>query len=340
MLAEAYLHQLSPFAIQITENMGLRWYGLAYIAGFLAGWWFIRWMARTDRSPLNIDQAGDLLFAGVLGVLFGGRIGYALFYDPDLFFGFSSEFPWWDLLAINRGGMASHGGIIGVLIAFIVWGRKHKVPVMHLADLASVGCTAGLFFGRIANFINGELWGKKIVDQLHAPWWSVKYPSEITEVWLYNTDSHEEKLAAIESMRTTIVSGEDTFYSRVVEEAYAGNVSVIETITPQLTAWYPSQLFQAISDGPLLLISLVLVWLVPRKPGIVSGCFLMTYGSLRILTEAFRQPDEGVSIILGLSRGQLLSVGMVIGGGIMILVCAKICTKKYGGIVKTTQASA
>ena len=74
MLAEAYLHQLSPFAIELTESIGLRWYGLAYIAGFIVGWWFIRWMAKTGRSPLSSNQAGDLLFAGVLGVLFGGII--------------------------------------------------------------------------------------------------------------------------------------------------------------------------------------------------------------------------------------------------------------------------
>jgi len=339
LLADAYIHQLSPFAIQLTETIGLRWYGLAYIAGFIVGWWFIRWMAKTDRSPLTQDQAGDLLFAGVLGVLFGGRIGYALFYDPDLFIDFSSGFPWWKLLAINQGGMASHGGIIGVLIAFVVWGRRHKVPVMHLADLASVGCTAGLFFGRIANFINGELWGKQLLNQTNTPWWSVKYPGEITGYWLHNTDQYKSQLAALEPLRTTVVGGSESFYSRVISEAYAGNTVVIETITPQLTAWYPSQLFQAISDGPLLLGSLVLVWFVPRKPGIVSGWFLIIYGSLRILTEVFRQPDEGVSIIFGLSRGQLLSVCMVLAGIIMAIICAKVGTKKHGGIILTKQAS-
>jgi phosphatidylglycerol:prolipoprotein diacylglycerol transferase len=136
-----------------------------------------------------------------------------------------------------------------------------------------------------------------------------------------------------------VIGGSESFYSRVVSEAYAGNTVVIETITPQLTAWYPSQLFQAISDGPLLLGSLVLVWLVPRKPGVISGWFLIIYGSLRILTEVFRQPDEGVSIIFGLSRGQLLSTGMILAGIVMATVCAKIVTKKLGGIFTITEAS-
>jgi phosphatidylglycerol:prolipoprotein diacylglycerol transferase len=329
---------LSPFAIQLTENFGLRWYGLAYLAGFLVGWWFIRWMAKTDRSPLSVDQASDLLFAGVLGVLFGGRIGYALFYDPYLFIDFSPEFPWWKLLAINQGGLSSHGGIIGVLISFVVWGLRHKISVMHLADLASVGCTAGLFFGRIANFINGELWGKQIADQTEAPWWSVKYPSEITEVWIHNTNQYGDQLAALEPLRTTVVSGSDSFYQHIVTGAYSGNTVVIETITPQLTAWYPSQIFQAISDGPLLLGALIIVWFVPRKPGIVSGSFLIVYGLLRILTEVFRQPDEGVLIVFGLSRGQLLSAGMVLAGAAMVLICAKVGSKKYSGIIRMRQA--
>ena len=135
------------------------------------------------------------------------------------------------------------------------------------------------------------------------------------------------------------MGGSEVFYQQVVAEAYAGNVTVIETIAPQLTAWYPSQLFQAMSDGPLLLGALIVVWIVPRKPGIVSGWFLVVYGLLRILTEVFRRPDEGVLIIFGLSRGQLLSVGMVLAGAVMILICAKIGSKKYGGIIRTKQAS-
>ena len=338
MLAEAYVHQLNPFAIELTEGIGLRWYGIAYIAGFVIGLWFIRWMAKTGRSPLNPKQAGDLIFAGLLGVLFGGRIGFALFYDPEMFIGFTQKFPWWDLLAINRGGMASHGGIIGVLIAIVIWGKKHKVPIMHLADLTSVGCTAGLFFGRVANFINGELWGKQIPVQTNPPWWSVKYPTEITDVWLLNTDTYKAQLTAIEPLRTSIVGGGEMFYSVVVAEAYAGNQNVIDIISPQLTAWYPSQLFQAVSDGPVLLVILMLIWIVPRKPGVISGWFLILYGLMRVLTEVFRQPDEGVSVLIGLSRGQLLSVCMVFVGIAMVLTCAKLNTKKYCGIIRTKRA--
>ena len=339
VLAESYIHRLNPYVIQLTEDIGLRWYGLAYIAGFIAGLWFIKWMAKTGRSPLTPEQSGDVVFSGVMGLLLGGRIGYALFYDPSLLFGFSNSFPWWDLLAINQGGMASHGGIIGVLIALWLWGRKHKVSVLHLTDLVSVACTAGLFFGRIANFINAELWGKQLSQQTSAPWWSVKYPSEITEIWTQNPQQHAEKLQAIDQLRVTTVGGSESFYASVVAGANEGNAEILATIGPQLTACYPSQLFQAITDGPLLLATLVVVWCVPRSPGIVSGWFLITYGTFRIATEVFRQPDEGVSIIVGLSRGQLLSVAMLAAGGMMLSICSRKKQPKYGSIIHPMRAS-
>ena len=339
MLAESYIHRLNPYAIQLTEDIGLRWYSLAYIAGFIVSLWFIKWMAKTGRSPLTQEQSGDVVFSGVVGVLLGGRIGYALFYEPSMLFGFSKSFPWWDLLAINQGGMASHGGIIGVLIAFWFWGRKHKISILHLTDLAAVACTAGLFLGRAANFVNAELWGKQLSNQTSPPWWSVKYPTEITELWAQSPHQYSEKLQSIAQLRATTVGGSESFYTSVVAGAHEGNAEILATIGPQLTAWYPSQIFQAITDGPLLLATLVLVWSVPRNPGVVSGWFLLTYGTFRIVTEVFRQPDEGVSVIAGLSRGQLLSVAMLAAGGMMIIICTKQKKHLYGGIIHPTRAS-
>src|SRR5262245_32237197 len=104
-LAEAWFHTLDPFAIQFTPTMGIRWYGLSYAVGFLFAWWIVRWFGKTGRSPITPGGAGDLMFAVILGVMLGGRLGYALFYDPKLFTGFSRAIPYWDLLAINKGGM-------------------------------------------------------------------------------------------------------------------------------------------------------------------------------------------------------------------------------------------
>lgn len=332
VFANAYIHKLDPFAIQISDSIGLRWYGLAYIAGFVTAWIAIRWMGRKKTTPIQPERVGDFVFACVIGVLLGGRVGYCLFYDPSLFITFTDELPWWKVLAIQDGGMASHGGILGVVIAMIVWGRKNNVSVLHLFDISALFATPGLFFGRLANFINGELWGKQLPESLqtNAPWWSVKYPTEITEVWSVYPEQFSQQLHKLEPLKTQVVSG-NSFYHTIVQEACAGNQVVIDTIQPVLTAWYPSQLFQALTEGPILFAALFVLWWNPRKPGVIAGWFLIMYGILRIITEMFRQPDEGVALFLGLSRGQVLSVGMIMCGVILAGISAKQRTSKIGG---------
>jgi phosphatidylglycerol:prolipoprotein diacylglycerol transferase len=332
VLAESYLHRLDPFVFQITETIGLRWYGVAYIAGFFTAWLIFRWMAKGKFSTLRLESAGDLVFACVLGVLVGGRLGYGLFYDPSMFTTFTSGFPWWEAVSIHHGGMSSHGGIVGVLVTFVVWGQKNNVSALHLFDMGSICTTPGLLYGRLANFINGELWGNPLPKeaQIDSPWWSVKYPSEITDVWLVNPPQYTEQLEVVDSLQASVVGG-TSFYSNVVTQMIAGNNEVIQTVQPALTAWYPSQLFQAIAEGPMLLVALIVLWWKPRKPGVISGWFLLLYGLMRICTEVYRQPDGGVGLIAGLSRGQLLSVCMVVAGVAMALVCARRSAEKVGG---------
>jgi phosphatidylglycerol:prolipoprotein diacylglycerol transferase len=323
VLAESYLHNLDPFAIRFTESFGLRWYGLAYAAGFLIAWLFIRWMAKSGRSPLTTSDAADLMFYAIVGVLVGGRLGYATFYDPHLFIGFSPSLPYWDLLAINKGGMASHGGMIGVVLACLVFAKRHKVPVLHLFDLGGLGCTAGFFFGRLANFVNGELKGRPLPESMQAdpPWWSVKYPDEIF-TWDPQVPAEAAKLVHLEPLYRTL-GGEATFLQNVVEAARHGNQQVIEILRPLLTAYYPSQIFQSFTDGLLVAALLVLIWWKPRKPGVMGCWYLIIYGVLRIATEFFRQPDPGVATLWGLSRGQVLSAVMVIVGAVLLWICAR-----------------
>ena len=332
MADQSYLHQLDPFAIQITESLGLRWYGLAYIAGFIVAWAVIRWMGQKKITPIHPNKVGDLMFAAVIGVLVGGRLGYCLFYAPSMLYTFTSDFPWWKLLAIQDGGMASHGGIIGVAVAFVIWGKRNNISILHLFDIGAMFATPGLFFGRIANFVNGELWGRALPteQQLTPPTWSVKYPTEITEVWLQNPSEFQAELQQLETLQTSIVGG-SFYYQTIVNELYAGNQTVIQVVKPLLTAWYPSQLFQAFAEGPLLFLALFIVWWTPKKPGIIASCFLLFYGSARIATEVFRQPDEGVALFMGLSRGQVLSVFMIMFGVLLLFYTSRIKTQTYGG---------
>jgi phosphatidylglycerol---prolipoprotein diacylglyceryl transferase len=351
LLAESYFHTLDPYAIQLTQNFGIRWYGLSYAAGFLIAWLFISWMARTGRSPLEPKRVGDLMFYVIVGVLVGGRVGYILFYDPKLLIDFSTSFPWWGLLAINRGGMASHGGMIGVFIAIVLFSRKSKVPALHVLDLAAIGALPGLFLGRLANFVNGELIGRAIPDQQNPPWWSMKFPQEMRH-WTIEQLSALRPIvdyAGVSSSDWTgalaaISSNPDAppdwasdmvhiVIDRLILSAQQGNDSVIEHLSSILTAVYPSQIIQAATDGPILLGILALLWMKPRKPGVIGGAFFLVYGVLRIATETFRQPDEGVALLLGLTRGQLLSVFMVIAGAALIWIATRRPGDKLGGLL-------
>lgn len=331
ILADSYLHTLDPFAIRFTETFGVRWYGVSYAIGFLIGWWMIRSVAKRSWSPLPAEKVGDLMFAAILGVLLGGRLGYAIFYEPHLFWGLSKSFPFWDLLAINKGGMASHGGMVGVILGCSWFGLRNKISALHMIDLGAMAATPGLFLGRIANFINAELWGKALPASMqgNAPWWSVKYPQEIIERWVPDGDA---RLAQLDPLQT-VVGMDEHFYANVVQAARAGNETVIHTIKPLLTAYYPSQIFQAITDGPILLSVLVLIWLKPRKPGVVGSWFLIIYGIMRIATEVFRQPDEGVELTFGvLSRGQTLSLLMSIAGVVCLWIACRRKAERLGGL--------
>lgn len=150
-----WVHDLDPVLVQFTEELAIRWYGVAYLAGFFASWLLLRYYVK--RGLLNI-QAGDLenlFFALIIGVLVGGRFGYLLFYDLSGWLG--------DPLRIFRvweGGMASHGGFIGVLIAACWFAWSRRISPLRLGDFIVTVVPPGLFFGRLANFINGELWGK------------------------------------------------------------------------------------------------------------------------------------------------------------------------------------
>lgn len=155
--------EFDPILFQIGP-VAIRWYALAYVAGILLGWRYAAMLARRDhlwapgRSPATPAQIDDLVLWVTLGVILGGRLGYVLFYGPFM------TPPIWsnplDIFAIWEGGMSFHGGAIGVAIAIILYARSQKMDMLRLGDLVAPAVPFGLFFGRVANFINGELWGR------------------------------------------------------------------------------------------------------------------------------------------------------------------------------------
>ncbi len=162
-----WVHDLDPFLLRFSENFGLRWYGFSYILGFVAAYFLLRLYYRNNRSPWNADQSLNAIYAIAIGIIIGGRVGYVLLYDFQNFVHNPLS-----LFKVWEGGMASHGGFIGLALALIWLARNTEISFLKASDIIVTLAPPGLFFGRIANFINGELWGK-ITDVS----WAVKFPA-------------------------------------------------------------------------------------------------------------------------------------------------------------------
>lgn len=255
-----WTHNLSPFLVRFSEHFGIRWYGLAYLAGFFAAGWLLNRYHRAGRSTLALPDVLDLMTAMVAGVIMGGRLGYFLLYQPGVFL--SDPLI---LIRVWEGGMASHGGMVGVAVAAWWFTRRRPETMLQVTDLVLTTVPAGLFFGRVANFINGELWGK-VAD---VPW--------------------------------------------AVIFANTGGGAL-----PR----HPSQLYEALAEG--LVLFLYLQWrfwkteVARRHPGQLTGEFLALYALARAACEVFREPDEGITLILGLSRGTFYSLFLVVAGAVVI----------------------
>jgi phosphatidylglycerol:prolipoprotein diacylglycerol transferase len=332
-LADSIVHTLDPFVFEFAPGIGLRWYGTAYLAGFVVGWLLLRALAKSGRIPLSLRQVGDLVTAIVIGVIVGGRLGHVLFYEPHMLVEFSSVFPFWSLLAIHKGGMSSHGGMIGVALTIILFARRERLPILAVGDAVAFVVPWGLMFGRLANWVNGELWGRALPAALQsdAPWWSVKYPREL--------GMFEKVPSAIEPLRELAPAADRLNDGRFIEWVIANaydhaspvHAQVVKSIAPALTAHYPSQFLQAFAEGPALLILTALAWLAPRKAGVVTAVFFAGYGVLRYATEQFRTPDEGVAMLGGLTLPMLLSLVMVAVGALFLALSRR--SLPIGGLV-------
>jgi len=247
---------IDPVAVAIGPFV-VRWYALAYIAGLLIGWRYCLVLA--DRPPRLIERRDidDFLVWATLGVVLGGRIGYVLFYQP----GYYLQHPI-EALYLWHGGMSFHGGALGVTLAIVLFTRARRLPVLAFSDVIAEAIPIGLFFGRIANFINGELFGR----ETDVPW-AMAFPN-------------------------------------------GGPV-------PR----HPSQLYEAVCEGLLLFLLLLIAEHrgARRRPGIVTGLFLVGYAVARMSGELFRQPDAQLGfLVLGTTMGQLLSIPVLIAGILLI----------------------
>jgi len=173
---------IDPVAIAIGP-FAIRWYALAYIVGIILGWRYCVHLARRSGFPPNARDFDDFMILAVLGIILGGRLGYVLFYKPAYYFQNPAE-----ILYVWQGGMSFHGGLLGLVVAIVVFSRRRGFRTLALGDLVAAAAPLGLFFGRIANFINGELFGRTT----DVPWAVVfphggdlpRHPSQLYEAFL------------------------------------------------------------------------------------------------------------------------------------------------------------
>lgn len=163
-------------------DFDIKWYSLAYIAGILIGWWYLLKLLKEPGAPMSRRHADDLVFYATLGIILGGRLGYVIFYMPGMFY-----MPW-QIIRLWDGGMSFHGGVIGVTAAILFLSYQNKLNWLRVHDYVACCAPMGLFFGRLANFVNGELWGKPA----DVPWAMVfpgagdmaRHPSQLYEAGL------------------------------------------------------------------------------------------------------------------------------------------------------------
>jgi phosphatidylglycerol:prolipoprotein diacylglycerol transferase len=314
-----YVHDLNPVLLRITDAIQLRWYGLAYLAGFIGGFFLLRHLARRGLWVLKPEMTGDFIAAAALfGVFLGGRLGYILFYQiPKTGWDGLLQDPLM-IVRVWEGGMASHGGILGLVIFTWFYAKKHKVTWTGLGDGLCVVAPVGLFCGRLANFINGELYGR--VAEGVA--WAVKFPLSLAE------EPNEVQSAAWQEctrLKPELANSEslDQLISAARE-----NPEVSKVLGNYLPDRHPSQIYEALLEGALLF---TILWVLrvrfPKAPdGLLTGFFFGLYALFRIIGEQFREPDA--EMVGPLTKGQFFSLFMFLFAAAFLFHAWRGCRKR------------
>ncbi|PYL87002.1 MAG: prolipoprotein diacylglyceryl transferase [Verrucomicrobia bacterium] len=297
-----YLHDLDPIIFRVYDNIGPRWYGLAYVLAFICGYALLGLLAKRGYADLPTSRVGDFVTGCALfGVIIGGRLGYVFFYKPEML-----REPL-SILRVWEGGMSSHGGMIGLLLFTLYYAHRHKLSWTNLADNLGVTAPLGLFFGRCANFINGELYGRAANVS-----WAIQFPKELLD----HPAEADRAIAACAQIDPSLTTPE------AIVSAVHRQSQVKEVLRTILTPRHPSQLYEALFEGVILFAILWIVRTRTRQPnGVLAGLFFICYAIFRIVIETFREPDA--TLIAGFTRGQFFSF-FLIAIGVAFVVAAKM----------------
>lgn len=329
-----YFHSLSPYLWQISDGFGIQWNGLSYMLSFLVCFVFMGWMSHRQRSELVPKMLSDFIMICAIGALVGGRLGYCIFYAPDLFLKFRAEFPFWGVLAVGEGGMSTFGGVLGLVVASTIFAIRTGVARLYLYDLLALTGPIGIFFGRIANFLTGEFIGRPVDPSFPL---AVKFPTEIF-YWPHLDPARlvsltplvekvgvdKEKWQALQLQVTQNAEAQTSVnevLSKIVDSVQSGSADMQKLLEPLLTPRHPVQLYAAAGEGLLLFFFLFVLWYKPRRPGVVASTFLVLYSIIRFVDENYRMPDPQLGFgMMELTRGQWLSVGCFVIGLILLFV--------------------
>ena len=273
-----YIHNIDPFIIKFCNNCkigGIRWYGVCYVIAFIFAIFMLNLYSKKGVSKLTCEQNSTFMSYAIAGVIIGGRLGYILLYTPEIIVSRPLE-----IFAVWHGGMSSHGGFIGVLISTIIFCRKFHINLLSMTDMCATVAPFGFFIGRIANFINGELYGK-VTDVT----WAVIFPNSAASID-FAQPRHPSQLyeCALEGL-ILLIYMQIRFWASKTSKGERSNCDAKNSNEKTKFSYID---------------------------GILTSEFLILYGIFRIFVEIFREPDA--DLICGMSRGQFYSIFLIFIG--------------------------
>ena len=324
------------------SQIDIRWYGMMYVVGFVIGQWILVRLARTHFFPAKPELAADLIFYLVLGVMLGGRTGYALFYQHELLHPLQ-------FLQVWKGGLAFHGGVMGVAVALWLFARRHRLCYCRVADSCALAVTPGILAVRFANFINGELYGRVTEKGVFG---AMQFPTDpaaarllgLSDGWTMRDRElciqvafHKRAFADVKGLLSPAdENGHAIRWDLVEPKLDWAKVSSLTDASgaPVVPYRHPSQLYEGLGEGLALGLVLFLLYMCTRRRPLRSGyyaiAFLLGYAAFRWSLEFVREPDSifrhgdgDGTVFLGMTMGQTLSLGLVAVAMLMFVLCPR-----------------